>query len=338
MKNISTHIVLFFLFAVINYSQVDSIIKSPENILSKEDSSLSNIAQKDSSIEGISKTQQNIPIVIFKKDTSLSIPAKAKKGLLENLQSAPKELIESINFWSLLQLFIWLLVGAGLVKLIDKVEKLNFFKNVIPFLPALLPILKIFIWISIFYIIIFWDFNISQGFVWIILLIVFSVFSIAAIPFFKNIIGGFYISLVSPFHVGNNIVINNYKGQVKNITWKSVKILTEDNNIITIPNNIFLTIPVTNISLGDKARLITMEFVFPVSFDSETAGRYLKEAAFSSPYISNYYKPEVFLINTDIVNKLNKYALHVYIIDVKFENNFRSLINNSVLEAVNNHC
>ena len=94
MKNISTHIVLFFLFAVINYSQVDSIIKSPENILSKEDSSLSNIAQKDSSIEGISKTQQNIPIVIFKKDTSLSIPAKAKKGLLENLQSAPKELIE----------------------------------------------------------------------------------------------------------------------------------------------------------------------------------------------------------------------------------------------------
>lgn len=81
----------------------------------------------------------------------------------------------------------------------------------------------------------------------------------------KNIFGGFVILADKPFAVGDWIQTGTLEGVVEDITFRSTRIRTFENSIVTIPNSTISNSNITNWSQMKKRRIY---FEFLVTFDS----------------------------------------------------------------------
>ncbi|NNF08632.1 MAG: mechanosensitive ion channel family protein [Candidatus Eisenbacteria bacterium] len=77
----------------------------------------------------------------------------------------------------------------------------------------------------------------------------------AAQEFLANIIAGFVIFWDKPFVVGDYIDTNDERGVVKNITLRSTRIKTNQNNYVVIPNKKIIDDPVINFSKHGSTRV-----------------------------------------------------------------------------------
>lgn len=73
----------------------------------------------------------------------------------------------------------------------------------------------------------------------------------------KNLFGGLVIFLDKPFSVGDWIQMNNYEGNVEDITFRSTRIRTFENSIVNVPNSIISNTSIINWSKMEKRRYKT---------------------------------------------------------------------------------
>ena len=170
----------------------------------------------------------------------------------------------------------------------------------------------------------------------IIVIVAIIVIGVSLIPLIKNFIGGIFISVAHPFEKGNYIKISEHYGEVQKIGWRSTKILTNDNNVVFIPNSLFLTQSVENINIGKREQLITLEFEFPFTYESRQIVSLLKDAAISSPYTYSKKEAKVYLSKSDFINEINKYEVNLYLFDARYDNELIDSINNYLLNELNN--
>lgn len=78
--------------------------------------------------------------------------------------------------------------------------------------------------------------------------------SLSLQDFLKSIISGATIMTEKPFKIGDIIEGDSYSGVVENITLRTIKIRTDDNSVINVPNLKITTECVTNISEIDNRR------------------------------------------------------------------------------------
>jgi small-conductance mechanosensitive channel len=84
----------------------------------------------------------------------------------------------------------------------------------------------------------------------------------------SNFVSGVFIIGEKPFEIGDTVQINKIQGEVFAINFLSVKIKTEDNKMIRIPNEILIKTPITNLSYFPIRRLdllITLGFKETIS-------------------------------------------------------------------------
>ncbi len=84
----------------------------------------------------------------------------------------------------------------------------------------------------------------------------------------KNIFGGIIIILDKPFTVGDWISTSTLEGTVEDITFRSTRIRTFDNSVVTIPNNTLANDSIVNWSRMYKRRVkfdIQIEYGTPLS-------------------------------------------------------------------------
>jgi len=91
-------------------------------------------------------------------------------------------------------------------------------------------------------------------------------FALAAQDLISNFYGGAIITIDKPFRVGDRVKVEQNYGDVIDIGPRSTRLKTQDNQIITIPNNKITTNYVTNYSEPDQKLRITI----PVSTASGT--------------------------------------------------------------------
>ena len=72
---------------------------------------------------------------------------------------------------------------------------------------------------------------------------------------FQNFLAGILILLTEPFHIGDQIVVNNYEGTVEDIQTRATTIKTYDGRRVVIPNAELFTNSVTVNTAFDKRRL-----------------------------------------------------------------------------------
>lgn len=135
-----------------------------------------------------------------------------------------------------------------------------------------------------------------------------------------SLLAGLIILFDRPFQVGDRITFGGVYGEVTAIGLRSVRLVTLDDNLVTVPNNKFLTELVSSGNAGALDMLVQMDFWIGVDQDVEAARRIVRDALTSSSY-AFMGKPWAVLL-TEVAQSGwvgIRVRAKVYVLDVQFE-------------------
>lgn len=123
-------------------------------------------------------------------------------------------------------------------------------------------------------------------------LIAFVVSSFVAIGFavkdiMASIIGGVILLIDKPFQVGDRITFQDYYGEILRIGLRSVKLLTLDESVVTIPNQRFISDAVSSSSAGELGMMVTVDVYLSPDADLYKIKEILQKEAKESKYIDS---------------------------------------------------
>jgi small-conductance mechanosensitive channel len=136
----------------------------------------------------------------------------------------------------------------------------------------------------------------------------------------KNIFGGIVILLDKPFRVGDKIQMEGHYGEVIGIGLRTVRVLTPDDSIVSIPNSEMVSKSVSNANSGEPDCQVVAEFFFPPEINLDKAHTLAIKCASLSRYIylnkpiAVVFKNEMFMGKSMI-----KMRLKAYVYDHRFE-------------------
>jgi small-conductance mechanosensitive channel len=143
--------------------------------------------------------------------------------------------------------------------------------------------------------------------------------------FAASIVAGIMILVDRPFQVGDRITFGTHYGEVHKIGLRMVRIVTLDDSLVTIPNNKFLTDPVTSGNAGALDMMIEMSFHVGVDQNLDVAMRIVRDALTSSRYA--YIEKPWAIVVTEIIQD-GYFALRLtakaYVLDVQYEKAFQT--------------
>lgn len=90
-------------------------------------------------------------------------------------------------------------------------------------------------------------------------------FALAAKDLLANIFSGIIIITDKPFSIGDWIQTSDVEGTVQDINFRSTKIKSFDNSLVTVPNSMLANAPITNLS---KRTMRRITFNLPVKYDT----------------------------------------------------------------------
>jgi len=153
-----------------------------------------------------------------------------------------------------------------------------------------------------------------------------------------SFIAGIMIMVDRPFQVGDRISFGGQYGDVTAIGLRSVRVVTLDDNVVTIPNNKFINEITSCGNYGALDMQVVMDFYIGVDQDLDQARSIVNEAAVTSRYVY-LPKPVVVRINQMIIDHYVAVRVRVksYVLDTKYEKAFETDVNLRVLAAFREH-
>lgn len=153
-----------------------------------------------------------------------------------------------------------------------------------------------------------------------------------------SVIAGIIIIVDRPFQVGDRVSFGGQYGEISAIGLRSVRLVTLDDNVVTIPNNKFLTDIVASGNWGALDMMIQMDFFVGADQDVPLAKKLVEEALITNRYAYGK-KPWVVLVNQVIEREYFAVRLRAkaYVLDVQYEKAFETDVTERVLEAFRDH-
>ena len=148
----------------------------------------------------------------------------------------------------------------------------------------------------------------------------------------KNIFGGIMIVLDRPFQVGDKVEIGSYYGEVLQIGLRSVRIVTPDDNLVSIPNGEVMGQSVSNANAGESNAQVVSEFYLPPDIELIQAKKIAYRAAAVSRYVF-LNKPITVIVKNEVHQgrSLLKMRLKAYVLDIRYEALFASEMTETVI-------
>lgn len=149
-----------------------------------------------------------------------------------------------------------------------------------------------------------------------------------------SVIAGIILLIDRPFQVGDRVSFGGFYGEIQSIGLRSVRLVTLDDNLVSIPNNKFLSDIVSSGNAGELNMLIQMDFYIGADQDLPRAKRVVADAITSSTY-AYLNKPWVVLVNSVIHEQYFALRLRakVYVMDVRFEKLLETDVTERVIEG-----
>ncbi|MCB9592782.1 MAG: mechanosensitive ion channel [Sandaracinaceae bacterium] len=149
-----------------------------------------------------------------------------------------------------------------------------------------------------------------------------------------SLIAGVLIMADRPFQVGDRVQFEGHYGDITAIGLRSVRMVTLDDNVVTIPNNKFLSGITSSGNYGALDMQVATDFLIGVDQDVALAEQIVREAAVSSRHV-HLPKPVVVLIAPQVVGSYLAIQLRLkaYVLDTKYEKAFTTDVNRRVLTA-----
>lgn len=153
-----------------------------------------------------------------------------------------------------------------------------------------------------------------------------------------SILAGVTIILDRPFQVGDRVTFAGTYGEIRSIGLRSVRLVTLDDNVVTIPNNKFLTEAVASGNYGALDMMIQLDFHVGVDQDIALAKQLVEESLTSNRYV--YLGKPWLVVVTQVLHE-SYFAVRLrakaYVLDVKYEQEFQTDLTERVLQAFREH-
>jgi small-conductance mechanosensitive channel len=147
---------------------------------------------------------------------------------------------------------------------------------------------------------------------------------IAAQDILKNVFGGLIVLFDQPFQVGDKISVGGSYGEVVSIGLRSTRIVTPDDNTVTVPNAQVVEGQVSNANSGELNCQVVTDLWLPGWVDEAKAKEIAFEAASSSRYVF-LNKPIVVLVKDEFDHIfLTHIKVKAYVLDPRHEFVFMS--------------
>lgn len=125
---------------------------------------------------------------------------------------------------------------------------------------------------------------------------------------------------------------------MKEIGLRTVRLVTLDDNLVTIPSNKFLTEAVASANAGALDCMVVMPFYISSSADHVRARHIVRDAVLASRYLY-LGKPFVVLVSNQLTAQgqvVVELTAKAYVFDTRFEKAFASDVTDRVLGALRN--
>ena len=153
-----------------------------------------------------------------------------------------------------------------------------------------------------------------------------------------SVLAGLTIIIDRPFQVGDRVAFGEFYGEIAAIGLRSVRLVTLDDNVVTIPNNKFLTESVSSGNAGALDMLIQLDFLIGLDQDVATARRLVEQCMLSNRYV---YTKKPWVVLVTMVMQGNYPAIRLrakaYVLDVQYEKAFETDVTERVIAAFRQH-
>ncbi len=150
----------------------------------------------------------------------------------------------------------------------------------------------------------------------------------------SSVLAGVIIIIDRPFRVGDRVSFEDTYGEITSIGLRSVRLVTLDDSVVTIPNNKFLNESVSSGNWGALDMLVQIDFLVAADTDIDQARTIVVNSLVASRYVYTQ-KPWTVLVNQHATDHYVAIRLRAkaYVVDVKYEKAFESDVSQRVLEA-----
>jgi len=153
-----------------------------------------------------------------------------------------------------------------------------------------------------------------------------------------SLMAGVLLLIDEPFQVGDRVSFKGYYGEIVSIGFRSVRLVTLDDNLVTIPNSAFLTEAVASANAGALDCMVVVSVHIAASDDFVLARRLIAEAGSTSRYVY-LQKPLVTTLREGFVDRhfVTTIDLKAYVFDARYEKAFVSDVTERVKLALRRH-
>jgi len=154
----------------------------------------------------------------------------------------------------------------------------------------------------------------------------------------KNIFGGIMILFDRPFQVGDKILVGEHYGEVVGIGLRTVRIVSPDDSLVSIPNSEIVNNSVSNSNSGEHYCQVVSELYLPADVDLAKVRLLTHEAAAVSQYV--YLNKPIAVVMKNEVHQgvsLIKVRLKAYVLDIRYEFAFASDMTELALSSLRSH-
>lgn len=266
-------------------------------------------ARAAEALERIARAEEGMLKV--RTDTVKTAEARVKavadeaRGILQNL------------FWSLVLIVVVWASLKFIVSLLETLAERSAQRRLL--IKKLIPAVRLVVWVIVVYLVIAVVFGISQEKLFAASAALGVAIGFAAQDILKNIFGGVIILLDQPFQAGDKISVGGTYGEVISIGLRSTRIVTPDDNLVSVPNAQIVDGQVSNANAGALDCQVVVDLFLPGWTDVMLAKRLAHEAAATSKYV---FLGKPIVVNVKDVFKetfLTQLKVKAYVLDTRYE-------------------
>jgi small-conductance mechanosensitive channel len=152
---------------------------------------------------------------------------------------------------------------------------------------------------------------------------------------FASLMAGVVLLLDEPFQVGDRVHFEGNYGEIQEIGLRSVRLVTLDDNLVTIPNSNFLTDAVASANAGELSCMVVIPFYIAAAENFDRARLLIAEATATSRYVY-LDKAIVTLVNDSFLGErfVTVITVKAYVLDARYEKAFESDVTERVKRAL----
>ncbi|MDH3457614.1 MAG: mechanosensitive ion channel family protein [Gemmatimonadota bacterium] len=221
------------------------------------------------------------------------------------------------TIWAIILLVVAWIVIRTIVWLLNTLAERTAARRL--FFKKLIPIVRLLVWTFAAYYIVTSVFNVDRTGLIAATAALGVGIGFAAQGILKNLFGGLIIIFDQPFQVGDKIKVGGTYGEVVSIGMRATRIVTPDDNLVSVPNSQIVEDQVANANAGALDCQVVVDLYLPGWVDVAKAKAIAHAAAVSSRY-TYLEKPVVVNVKDEFKETfLTHLVVKAYVVDTRYE-------------------